>query len=111
MMKAMSKNDMILKIDDICSITRKAPVVAARIVRCQEDSIGYMADDMDTMMENLAGLSLTHSIIEVGCMVYPVDGRSVSIVRFFLSPEADYTTNIDAEVLEHVVKLEWICES
>lgn len=110
MMKAMSKSDMIWKIDDICSITRKAPIKAARIVRCQEqeDSIGYIADDMDKMMENLAGLSLTHSIIEVGCFKYVSDGRSVSIVQFFLSPEADYTTNIDAEVLEHIVKLEWI---
>ena len=110
MMKAMPKNDMIWKIDDICSTTRKAPIKAARIVRCQEqeDSIGYIADDIDKMMEILAGLSLTHSIIEVGCMVYASTGRRVSLVQFFLSPEADYTTNIDAEVLEHIVKLEWI---
>ena len=109
MMRAMPKGDMIWKIDDICSTTRKAPIKAARIVRIEQgDSIGYIADDIDKMMEILAGLSLTHSIIEVGCMVYASTGRRVSLVQFFLSPEADYTTNIDAEVLEHVVKLEWI---
>ena len=110
MMKAMSKSAMIWKIADICSITQKAPIKAVRIVRCQEqgDSIAYGADNMDKMMQILADLSLTHSIIYVGCMEYALYGRRVSIVRFFLSPDADYTTNIDAELMEHIVKLEWI---
>lgn len=110
MLGAMSKSDMIWKIDDICSITQKTPIKAVRIVRVEQgDSRGYVADNIDKMMEVLAGLSLTHSIIEIACLKYVSDdGRRVSLVQFFLSPEADYTTNIDAEVLEHVVKLEWI---
>ena len=109
MLRAMSKSDMICKIDDICSVAQKAPVKAVRIVRMEQgDSIGYVADNVDKMMEILTGLSLTHSIIEVCCLKYASDGRRVSLVQFFLKPEEDYTTNIDAEVLEHVVRLEWV---
>ena len=110
MLEAMSKRKMIRKIDDICSITRKAPIKDVRIVRPPElgESIGYCANNKDKMMQILADLSLTHSIIAVGCLRYASTGRRVSIVQFFLSPSTDHTTNIDAEVMEHIVKLDWM---
>jgi len=109
MLKAMSKSALICKIDDICSFTRKTPLKTVRIIRYQEpgDSIGYCADNMDKMMQILADLSLAHSIISVGGMGYVSTGRRASIVKFFLIPTPDYTTNIDAEVMEHIAKL-WI---
>ena len=112
MLGAMSKIAMIRKIDDICSITRKSPLKEVRIIwrPGQGEAIGCCADDMDKMMQILADLSLAYSIIAVDSMRYVFStGRKVSIVQFFLSPDTEHTTNIDAEVMEHIVKLEWVC--
>ena len=111
MLEAMSKSAMIRKIDDICSITRKTPLKEVRIIwrTGQGDVIGCCADDMDKMMQILADLSLAYSIIAVDSMRYVSTGRKASIVQFFLRPDTEHATNIDAEVMDHIVKLEWIC--
>jgi len=38
---------------------------------------------------------------------YVSSGRRTTIVRFYLNPDKNYTTNIDAEMLEHISKIIW----
>lgn len=111
-MRRASRRKLIERIDDIYAFTWHAPITSARvIVQSDEQNATFVheSDSRDRLIQILADLSLTHRIVEVYWTVgYVSSGRRATIVRFYLNPDKDYITNIDAEMLEHVVKLEWI---
>lgn len=110
-MRRVSRRKLIERIDDIYASTWHAPIMSARVIQRREqgeESIVYVSDSRDRLIQILADLSLTYRIVEVYCTVgYVSSGRRTTIVRFYLNPDKNYTTNIDAEMLEHVAKMIW----
>lgn len=110
-MRRASRRKLIERIDDIYATTRHAPIVSARVVVQRDEqnaSFAYPSDSRDRLVQILADFSLTHRIAEVYRTVgYVSSGRRTTIVRFYLNPDKNYTTNIDAEMLEHVAKMRW----
>lgn len=111
-MRRASRRKLIERIDDIYALTWHAPIKSARVIQRNEQgySIGHVAAGRDRLIQILADLSLTHRIVEVywqaGWCVSSSATRT-TIVRFYLNPDKNYTTNIDAEMLEHVAKMRW----
>ena len=111
-MRRVSRRRLIERIDDIYATTRHAPIMSARVVVQrpeQNESVVHVSDSKDRLIQILADLSLTHRIVDVYRTTgYVSSGIRATVVRFYLNPDKNYTTNIDDEMLEHIVRLEWI---
>ena len=113
-MKRKTRAEILTMIDHACLLSAHASIKWARIERLTEDGAFYFDDiDMvngrDQTLARLMDLSLTHRMASVeSTKFFDATHKSLnSAVTFVLKPSRDFTTNIDAEMMEHVAKMRW----
>lgn len=113
-MKRKTRAEILTMIDYACLLSAHAPIKWARVERLTEDG-AFHFDDMDMVngrdqtLARLMDLSLTHRLASVESAKF-FDSRHKHrslAVTFVLRPSRDYTTNIDAEMMEHIAKMRW----
>lgn len=112
-MKRKTRGQILTEIDDVRLASVYTPIRRVWIDCLTEEGTFYLRDrervnGRDQTMARLMDLSLTHMLVSVFRReLFDVNHR-VLAVKFVLKPSRDYTTNIDDEMLEHIVRLEWI---
>ena len=113
-MKRKTRAEILTMIDYVCLLSAHAPVKWARIDRRTKDGALILDDrDMvngrDQTMARLMDLSLTHRMASVeSAKFFDANHKYKSLaVTFVLKPTRDFTTNIDAEMMEHIAKMRW----
>ncbi len=114
MKKRRTRAEILTMIDYACLLSAHAPVKWARVERLTEDGAFHFDDiDMvngrDQTLARLMDLSLTHRMASVESAKFfdSIHKSLNSAVTFVLKPSRDYTTNIDAEMMEHISKMRW----
>ena len=114
-MKRKTRAEILTMIDYACLLSAHAPVKWARIERLAEDGmVSYsssrdVVNGRDQTMARLMDLSLTHRMASVeSAKFFDATHKYKSLaVTFVLKPTRDFTTNIDAEMMEHIAKMRW----
>ena len=113
-MKRKTRAEILTMIDYVCLLSTHAPVKWSRIDRRTKDGALILDDrDMvngrDQTMARLMDLSLTHRLASVeSAKFFDANHKYKSLaVTFVLKPTRDFTTNIDAEMMEHIAKMRW----
>ena len=113
-MKRKTRAEILTMIDYVCLLSTHAPVKWSRIDRRTKDGALILDDrDMvngrDQTMARLMDLSLTHRLASVeSAKFFDANHKYKSLaVTFVLKPTRDFTTNIDAEMMEHIAKMKW----
>ena len=114
MKKRKTRAEILTMIDYACLLSAHAPIKCARIDRLTKDGAFHLDDrDMvngrDQTMARLMDLSLTHRLAYVeSAKFFDYTNKSLnSAVTFVLKPSRDFTTNIDAEMMEHIANMRW----
>lgn len=111
-MNRMTRGQILTEIDDVRLASVHTPIRWVGIDCLTEDGAFYLRDremvnGRDQTMARLMDLSLTHMLVSVSRReLFNVNHR-VLAVKFVLKPSRDYTTNIDAGMLEHIAKMRW----
>ena len=111
-MKRKTRAEILTMIDYACLLSVHAPVKWARIDRLTEDG-AFILDDRDMVngrdqtLARLMDLSLTNRLASVeSAKFFDATHKYKSLaVTFILKPTRDFTTNIDAEVVENFFKI------
>ena len=113
-MKRKTRAEILTMIDYVCLLSAHAPVKWSRIDRRTKDGALILDDrDMvngrDQTMARLMELSLTHRLASVeSAKFFDANHKYKSLaVTFVLKPTRDFTTNIDAEMMEHISRMRW----
>ena len=113
-MKRKTRAEILTMIDYVCLLSAHAPVKWSRIDRRTKDGALILDDrDMvngrDQTMARLMDLSLTHRLASVeSAKFFDANHKYKSLaVTFVLKPTRDFTTNIDAEMMEHISRMRW----
>lgn len=114
-MKRKTRAEILTMIDYACLLSAHAPVRWARIDRMTTDgTFSYsssrdIVNGRDQTMARLMDLSLTHRLASVeSAKFFDANHKYKSLaVTFVLKPTRDFTTNIDAEMMEHISKMRW----
>ena len=114
-MKRKTRAEILTMIDYACLLSAHAPVKWARIERLIDDgTFSYsssrdVVNGRDQTVARLMDLSLTHRLASVeSAKFFDTNHKYKSLaVTFVLKPTRDFTTNIDAEMMEHIAKMRW----
>lgn len=111
-MRRKTREEILTMIDYACVLSAHAPITYAKIDRLTEDGAFYldnreMVNGRDQTLARLMDLSLTHRLAYVGSTKFFDISHKALAVTFVLKQTRDFTTNIDAEMMEHISKLRW----
>lgn len=112
-MKRKTRAEILTMIDYACVLSVHAPITYAKIDCLTEDGAFYldnreMVNGRDQTLGRLMDLSLTHRLAYVESMKFFASASHRSLaVTFVLKQTRDFTTNIDAEMMEHIAKMRW----
>ena len=113
-MKRKTRAEILTMIDYACLLSANAPITHTKIDRLTADGAlclddREMVNGRDQTMARLMDLSLTHRLAYVcNSKFFDTSRKFWSLaVTFVLKQTRDFTTNIDAEMMEHIAKMRW----